>query len=145
MPEKKSKPGRGGRRPGAGRPPGTGRGGARSGAGRKPNGRRGLKVDPETFKPVTPLDISLTTARALWAAAWTPEGKLDLDLAREAHVIAKDVAPYMHPRLQQIEGNPEKPLIPPTHGDMLDRTRRLAFMFRAAIEGEVLAKRVASG
>lgn len=94
---------------------------------------------------MTPLEVMLTTVRASWASAWGPDGKLDLDRAREAHTLAKDAAPYVHPRLAQIEGNPDKPLIPPDNTNIVDRARRMAFTFRAAVEGVVLNKTVEAG
>lgn len=89
----------------------------------------------------------LTTVRATWLAALSPDGKIDIDRARDAHVLAKDAAPYVHPRLQQIEGNPDKPLLPDRPaGSFIDRVRRFAFMLRQAreVQGEVINKTVSN-
>jgi hypothetical protein len=53
---------------------------------------------------ITPLEVMVGTMRSLWAEA---EQTDDLGLVREiqlkAAVVAKDCAPYMHPRLAAIE------------------------------------------
>lgn len=51
---------------------------------------------------VTPLEVMLGTMRALWATAWTA-GEMDSAAAAQASAIAKDAAPYVHPRLQATE------------------------------------------
>lgn len=143
---------RGGRRPGAGRPrtrpPKDPRGGPRQGAGPKAgstNAPRGRLVALVAIaKEVTPIDMIMRTAQAIWAHAVRPDGKLDIDRAKEAAAIAKDAAPYVHPKLAQVESNPEKPLTPRTAADRLDLTRRMAFAIRAEVERQERARR-ASG
>jgi hypothetical protein len=80
---------RGGKRPGAGRPKG------------KPSQKTiaRLKIaEQATAEGITPLDVMLRTMRALWDQD-TAEAKL------AACEIAKDAAPYIHPRLSAIEQN----------------------------------------
>lgn len=76
---------KGGRRPGAGRPPGA--------ASRK---TRAI-ADRAAAEGITPLEVMLEAMRGLYEAG----NKV------EAAQIAKDAAPYMHPRLQQIEQKSE--------------------------------------
>lgn len=75
---------RGGKRPGAGRPKGS-----RSPATikRKEIAERALA------EGITPLEVMLRTMRDHFAA-----GRLD-----QASAVAKDAAPYMHPRLAAVE------------------------------------------
>jgi hypothetical protein len=71
-------------------------GGKRAGAGRKP-GSTTTKTreiaDRAAAEGITPLEVMLEAMRAHHAAK-----RLD-----EAAAIAKDAAPYMHPRLAAIE------------------------------------------
>lgn len=83
------------------------RGGKRDGAGRKSGSateRTRDIADKATKDGVTPLEVMLEAMMAHHKA-----GSLD-DAAR----IAKDAAPYMHPRLQAIEhgGKDGTPLFP---------------------------------
>lgn len=81
-----------------------GRGGRRAGAGRKPGGRNRKSreiADRAASEGITPLEVMLRAMREHYdAERW--------DLAAG---VAKDAAPYMHPRLAAIEhsgedGNP---------------------------------------
>jgi hypothetical protein len=79
-------------------------GGARPGAGRKPGTvsqqtreKRAL-ADRAAEQGITPLELQLRTMRALWDEANKGE-TLDFVLAKEAAAIAKDAAPFVHPRL----------------------------------------------
>jgi hypothetical protein len=72
------------------------RGGARPNAGRKPGGQNRKTraiADKAATEGITPLEVMLEAMRAHHAA-----NRLD-----EAAAIAKDAAPYMHPRLAAIE------------------------------------------
>ena len=72
------------------------RGGARPGAGRRPGGRNRKTreiADKAALEGITPLEVMLHAMRAHYDA-----GKLD-----DAATVAKDAAPYMHPRLAAIE------------------------------------------
>ena len=82
----------------------TTRGGKRPGAGR-PKGKSSQKTiarlriaEQATAKGITPLDVMLQTMRALW-----DQDTADAKLA--ALQIAKEAAPYFHPRLSAIEQN----------------------------------------
>jgi hypothetical protein len=75
---------RGGRRPGAGRPAGS-------------KNRRSAEIARTAAEEgITPIEVMLGAMRDLWAQG-TPEAK------REAAEIAKDAAPYIHPRLASID------------------------------------------
>ena len=75
---------RGGRRPGAGRPIGS------------KNQRTAEIARAASESGITPIEVMLGAMRELWAQG-TPEAK------REAAEIAKDAAPYIHPRLASID------------------------------------------
>ena len=75
---------RGGRRAGAGRPAGS------------KNQRSAEIARAAADSGITPIEVMLGTMRELWAQG-TPEAK------REAAEIAKDAAPYIHPRLASID------------------------------------------
>ena len=75
---------RGGRRPGAGRPVGS------------KNQRTAEIARAAAESGITPIEVMLGAMRELWDVG-TPEAK------REAAEIAKDAAPYVHPRLASID------------------------------------------
>src|SRR5262249_503452 len=75
---------RGGRRPRAGRPVGS------------KNQRTAEIARAAAEEGITPIEVMLGAMRELWAVG-TPEAK------REAAEIAKDAAPYIHPRLASID------------------------------------------
>ena len=75
------------------------RGGRRSGAGRpvgSKNQRTAEIARAAAEAGITPIEVMLGAMRELWAQG-TPEAK------REAAEIAKDAAPYIHPRLASID------------------------------------------
>ena len=77
----------------------SGRGGSRTGAGRPPGSKnqRSAEIAQAAVEAgITPIEVMLTAMRDLWAVG-TPEAK------REAATIAKDAAPYVHPRLASID------------------------------------------
>src|SRR5215470_14941816 len=81
------------------------RGGRREGAGRKPGSKltKSQLVAAEAREAgISPLEVQLTTMRELWRRAHA-NGEMDADLAAQACAIAKDCAPYVHPRLASIE------------------------------------------
>jgi hypothetical protein len=51
---------------------------------------------------ISPLEVLLTAMRELWLRAHAT-GQMDANLAVQACAIAKDCAPYVHPRLASIE------------------------------------------
>ena len=74
------------------------RGGKRPGAGRKPGSatKRTREIaDRAAARGLTPLEVMLRAMRRHWR-----KGELD-----RAAVIAKDAAPYVHPRLSSIDLN----------------------------------------
>lgn len=75
-----------------------GRGGARKGAGRKPGSatRKTREIaDKAAAAGITPLEVMLEAMTTLRAA-----GEYE-----KAAAVAKDAAPYVHPRLSAIEMN----------------------------------------
>ena len=76
--------GRGGARPSAGRPPGS------------KNQRSAEVARQATEAGITPIEVMLCAMRELWEEG-TSTSK------REAARIAKDAAPYVHPRIASID------------------------------------------
>jgi hypothetical protein len=79
-------------------------GGRREGAGRKtgsPTKRRREIIDEAAKDGITPLEVQLRTMRALWDEA-NKGMTLDFEKATAACAIAKDAAPYLHPRLSNV-------------------------------------------
>jgi hypothetical protein len=96
------------------------RGGKRAGAGRKPNVPNRASANREreaAASGVTPRDVMLASMRRLWTLA--DENKKDKKAyehyIRAAAAVAKDVAPYIHPRLSTVEQStatrPEKVIV----------------------------------
>lgn len=83
---------------------------------------------------VTPLDVMLGTMRALWAGAWLGD-QMDAEKAAQASAVAKDAAPYMHPRLQatEITGKDGGP-IETKDVTGLELARRLAFLLTQGVK-----------
>ena len=74
----------GGKRPGAGRPPGS-------------KNQKAADIAQEAVEAgITPIEVMLSAMRDLWDQG-SAEAK------REAARIAKDAAPYVHPRLSSID------------------------------------------
>lgn len=101
----------GGRRNGAGRPPGSASAKTREIANRAAE------------EGITPLEVMLETMRARWDSG-DREG---------ASQIAKDAAPYMHPRLTAVDatvqgelGSYEAQRIPVAERDSMDAAERAA-------------------
>jgi hypothetical protein len=82
-------------------------GGARLGAGRKKgSGNKKMSADLIArlhLQGLTPLDVMLNTMRTFWQMAQNPDGTIDREKAQAAAIIAKDAAPYVHPRLASME------------------------------------------
>jgi hypothetical protein len=78
-----------------------GHGGPRKGAGR-PLGAAAQKTreiaDRASQDGILPLEVMLSTMRELWAVG-SAEAK------QAACAVAKDAAPYMHPRLNSTDAN----------------------------------------
>lgn len=84
-------------------------GGARKGAGRKPGSATAKTreiADRAAAEGVTPLEVMLKTMRALVDKATESDPQNpDISMLVEASAVAKDAAPYMHPRLSSVEMN----------------------------------------
>lgn len=88
---------RGGKRPGAGRKPGTVSEATR---------RRKEVAEKALAEGVSPLDVMLTTMRALWSQAVDETGKVvNMGKAMQANIVAKDAAPFLHPKLSAVDAN----------------------------------------
>lgn len=86
---------RGGKRPGSGRKPGTVSEATR---------RRKEIAEKALAEGISPLDVMLTTMRAVWAQAVDADGKVvNLGKAMQANIVAKDAAPFLHPRLSAVD------------------------------------------
>lgn len=86
----------------------NGRGGQRKGAGRKPGSatKKTREIaDKAAAEGTTPLEIMLRTMKAFAdeAEANKTHRETHLKLMVAASGVAKDAAPYVHPRLQAIE------------------------------------------
>ena len=86
------------------------RGGKRPNAGRKPGTvseatQRRKDVAAEALAAgVSPLDVMLTTMRSLWGQATDADGNLvNVGKAMQANMVAKDAAPFVHPRLSSVD------------------------------------------
>lgn len=88
------------------------RGGPRPGSGRKPGGQNEKSravADRAATEGITPLEVMLKAMRH-----HDSKGQLD-----EAARVAKDAAPYMHPRLAAVElSGPDGGAIPVTLEDV---------------------------
>jgi hypothetical protein len=96
------------------------RGGKRPGAGRKPNVPNRASANREraaAASGATPLDVMLKSMRLFLALAdeSANDKKQFEHYIRAAAAVAKDVAPYIHPRLSTVEqsqaARPEKILV----------------------------------
>ncbi len=83
------------------------RGGPRPGGGR-PKGSKSKKTLEIALKAaaqgVTPIEVMLQTMRAAWSQAIDDSGSVvNQAKAAEAASLAKDAAPYVHPKLSSVE------------------------------------------
>jgi hypothetical protein len=80
-------------------------GGKRPGAGRRPGSKnqRSAEITQQAASDgITPIEVMLAAMRDFWAEG-TPEAK------REAAIIARHAAPYVHPRLASIDQTAHEP------------------------------------
>jgi hypothetical protein len=84
-------------------------------------------ADRATEEGITPLEVQLRTMRELWKAATEGE-TFDRGLAVQACAIAKDAAPYLHPRLSSVEAQ-----ISGGHG-LLEQIATAAMAVRAKMQ-----------
>jgi hypothetical protein len=92
------------------------RGGRRAGAGRKPNvpNRASAQREREAATSgATPRDVLLMSMRSLWALADENKNnkKIFAHYIRAAAAIAKNAAPYFHPRISTTEQAPSDPSV----------------------------------
>lgn len=97
----------GGKRPGAGRPKGS--------VSPKTLDNRAIAIKAAS-EGVTPLEVMLSTMREAWGHAndKTMDPVVALEHRKMAVAVAKDAAPYIHPRLSQIESKTELDVKPST-------------------------------
>jgi hypothetical protein len=104
------------------------RGGKRAGAGRKPGAATAKTreiADKAAEEGVTPLEVMLGAMRELW----------DNGNKQDAAQIAKDAAPYMHPRLSNIDLKAEHDVT--NHvlsGEPIDDPEKWAAEFEEALQ-----------
>lgn len=85
---------RGGKRPNAGRKPGT---------VSEATSRRKAVAEKALAEGISPLDVMLTTMRTLWDQAVDETGKVvNIGKAMQANVVAKDAAPFIHAKLSSV-------------------------------------------
>lgn len=74
----------------------------------------------------TPIEVMLGTMRALWLSSRDGEGRVvDAKTAAAAASLAKDAAPYVHPRLATIDAPVESGFGRMSDGELEERIRRL--------------------
>ena len=133
------------------------RGGKRPGAGRKkniPNKASANREREAAASGATPLDVMLKSMRLLMALAneSANDDKLFERYIRAAASVAKDVAPYIHPRLSTVElnGSPDRPIA--HRVDLLNgadlqslTAEQLADLYREAIRTTAAAQSESGG
>jgi hypothetical protein len=87
----------------------TAHGGKRAGAGRKPgslNTKTKEVAEAAMKSGITPLEVMIGTMRELWEQAEEAEDPGQrMALKQQATDAAVKAAPYMHPRLANVEAN----------------------------------------
>ncbi len=66
---------------------------------------------------IMPLAVQLATMRELWTRAVEGERIVDLECAKQACALAKDTAPFVHPRLASVDHSGDMTV---RHEDWLD-------------------------
>ncbi|MDA0224651.1 MAG: hypothetical protein O2975_00915, partial [Proteobacteria bacterium] len=84
---------------------------------------------------ITPLEVMLSGMRYHWAMAMKDPETPDLEHLRFAMSVAKDAAPFVHPRLNSIQGGvPDKPMrFTSQLEDDRDAARRILFVLEKAV------------
>lgn len=68
-------------------------------------------IDGALADAATPIEVMLGTMRALWTTSRDAEGRVvDAKTAAAAASLAKDAAPYVHPRLATVDAPVESGL-----------------------------------
>ena len=74
----------------------------------------------------SPIEVLLGTMRALWQSSRDAEGRVvDAKTAAAAASLAKDAAPYVHPRLATVDAPVENAFGRMSDAELEDRIRRL--------------------
>jgi hypothetical protein len=74
----------------------------------------------------TPIEVMLGTMRALWQSSRDGEGRVvDAKTAAAAASLAKDAAPYVHPRLATVDAPVESGFGRMSDAELEERIRRL--------------------
>lgn len=118
----------------------AGLGGARPGAGRKPGSKLALtRADAERIRGgagETPLDVMAATMRELWQRACfdgdARRAQIDIETAERACSVAKDLAPYLHPKLQSIQVDQAPPQELTVKVDLLAIARQISWVLGRA-------------
>ena len=77
---------------------------------------RGQAADTEG-SDITPLAVQLATMRELWGRAVEGGRIVDLECAKQACALAKDTAPFVHPKLASVDYSGDMTV---RHEDWLD-------------------------
>lgn len=85
--------------------PGERRGGRQKGTPNKKTVMRTEIAQEALEGGVTPLEVMLTAMRTLWGTAIKDGVLVDQKAAETACAIAKDAAPFVHPRLSAVDAN----------------------------------------
>ncbi len=105
---------KGGRRPGAGRPKGA-----------QTKRKRAVAMKAAALG-VTPIEVMLGVMRAAYSTAIDDEGQiLDMKAATLAAEMAKDAAPFCHPRLSSVDARLRHRFEDMTDDDLVERIRQL--------------------
>lgn len=105
---------RGGKRPNSGRKKGT---------VSEATKRRKEIAEEAAAAGITPLELSLRLMRELWAQATDQAGKIiNMGKAMQAHIVAKDAAPFIHPKLATIDNNVKGEVTVKTLADFYGQT-----------------------
>ena len=119
------------------------RGGKRAGAGRKRGSqtkRTRMIAMSAAKKGLSPIEVMLGAMRLLWTQSErAPDEELKLKRAMEAASIAKDAAPYVHPRIASVDNRAKDAAGQPEATRLSDReiARRIAWiLMRGAEEPE---------
>ena len=82
--------------------------------------------EPEAGAAASPIEVLLGTMRALWQASRDAAGRVvDAKTAAAAASLAKDAAPYVHPRLSTVDATPERDLARLSDAALEQRIRTL--------------------
>ena len=87
------------------------------GKSKGPNSGTGRTAAGARMSDVAPLAVQLATMRELWVRAVKDGQIVDLECAKQACALAKDTAPFVHPRLASVDHSGDMTV---RHEDWLD-------------------------